>query len=267
MINALTPTQIPGLNQLTPPEWSYNYEALLRDFINEDFFFAFVQTEGDAVVGTGNVFTKGPVGWLANIIVDPHHRGKGLGFQMTQFLVDFLKERGCETQLLIATALGEPVYQKIGFRKLTEYASFESEQDLDLQISPAIRQLQSSDLPGVYQLDQLTNGENRAHLLDRFCNTGFGYFSDQDELLGFYLPEFGRGLVLAQDQQAGLELLKLKHSQKGKRTLLPIENQSGIELLSTLPLKKGARCSRMVLGRANAWQPSFIYSYGSGYCG
>ena len=86
-------------------------------------------------------------------------------------------------------------------------------------------------------------------------------------MLGFYLPEFGRGLVLSRDEQAGMELLEVKHSKKGKRTLLPVENQTGIRLLEKMKLKKGVNCSKMLLGKENNRKPNFIYSYGSGYCG
>lgn len=267
MILPLAKHQIKGLNQLPPSDWSYDYEALLHAFIDEAFFAAFVQLQGDQVVGTGNVFVKDAIGWLANIIVDPHYRGRGLGSEMTRYLVDFLNDSGCATHLLIATALGEGVYQRVGFRKQTDYLSFESERDVAYTPSRAVRPLESTDRAAVYHLDREINAENRSHLLDRFFKNGFGYFDSADHLQGFYLPEFGRGLVLSKDEQAGLELLQLKHAENGRRTLLPVENQAGVQLLEGLGLKQGARCSRMVLGKENDWMPTSIYSYGSGYCG
>ncbi|EAR02998.1 GNAT family N-acetyltransferase [Maribacter sp. HTCC2170] len=267
MIRELKVSDIEGLNSLPPLDWNFDYEALLRDFINEDFFYAFIQIQDNKIVGTGNVFIKEKVGWLANIIIDKTCRGKGLGFEMTNFLVDFLTDKKCDTQLLIATELGEGVYRKIGFRKLTEYQCFDSEIDSDFNFTNSVRKLEISDLESVYKLDQETNSENRTHLIDKYYKNGFGYFNNDNELLGFYLPEFGRGLVLSRDEQAGIELLKLKHSKKGKRTLLPIENQKGIILLENIGSKKGAKCSRMVLGKENKWKPNYIYSYGSGYCG
>ncbi len=199
--------------------------------------------------------------------MDKNCRGKGLGYEMTKFLVAFLENKGCETQLLIATELGESIYKKFGFRKLTEYQSFYSELDNDFNFTNSVRKLELSDLESVYKLDLETNSEDRTHLIDKFYNHGFGYFNDDNELLGFYLPEFGRGLVLSKDKQAGIELIKLKHSTKGKRTLLPIENQNGIQLLEKMGLNKGEKSSRMILGKENKWMPNNIYSYGSGYCG
>lgn len=200
-------------------------------------------------------------------MVDKNYRGKGLGYERTKFLVVFLSDKKCDTQLLIATELGEAVYRKIGFRKLTEYQCFDSEVNVDYNFTSSIRELGNSDLESVYKLDQDANGENRAHLRDKFYENGFGYFNSDNELLGFFLPEFGRGLVLSRDEQAGVELLKLKHSKKGKRTMLPIANQNGINLLEKNGLKKGDNCIRMILGKENKWNPNYIYSYGSGYSG
>jgi len=267
MIRELKESDIEGLNNLPPSEWKFDYEAFLKEFIDEDFFYAFILVKDNKIAGTGNIFSKGKIGWLGNIMVDKSCRGKGLGHQMTKFLVDFLENKGCETQLLIATKLGESVYKKLGFIKLTEYQSFDSEFDNDFNFPNSIRKLKLSDLESVYKLDFETNAEDRTHLIDKFYNNGFGYFNDDNELLGFYLPEFGRGLVLSKDKQAGIELIKLKHSTKGKRTLLPIENQNGIKTLEKIGLKKGEKCSRMILGKENKWVPNNIYSYGSGYCG
>jgi GNAT superfamily N-acetyltransferase len=267
MIIELKHSDIEGLNSLPPANWQFDYEALLRNFIDDDFFYAFIQIRDNKIVGTGNVFLKDKVGWLANIMVDKNSRGKGLGYEMTNFLVDFLTNKKCNTQLLIATELGEAVYRKIGFRKLTEYQCFDSEIDNHFNFTNSVRKLKVSDLESVYKLDQETNAENRIHLIDKYYKNGFGYFNSDNKLLGFYLPEFGRGLVLSRDEQAGIELLKLKHSKKGKRTLLPIENQNGIKLLEKIGLKKGNKCSRMILGKENKWKPNNIYSYGSGYCG
>lgn len=267
MIKEVRKSDIEGLNNLPPVDWNFDYETFLRNFINDDFFYAFIQIEGNRIVGTGNILLKGKIGWLANIMVDKNHRGKGLGLEMTKFLVDFLADKECETQLLIATELGEAVYKKIGFSKMTEYQCFDSVVDVDYTFTSSIRGLEKSDLKSVYKLDQDVNGEDRTHLIDKFYENGFGYFNSDNELLGFFLPGFGRGLVLSRDERAGIELLKLKHSKKGKRTLLPIENQNGINLLENKGLKKGAKSSRMILGKENKWNPKHIYSYGSGYCG
>lgn len=267
MIRPLQTHDIAGINFLSPVAWKFDYEDFLHQFLDDDFFSAFVQIENEQIVGTGNVIIKDKVGWLANIIVDAPHRGKGLGAQMTKFLIDFLWDQGCKTQILIATEQGEPIYQKYGFEKITDYHCYDSVVDTDYTPPDAIRPLEASDINRVIKLDQTINGENRIHLISKFYNNAVGYFSDSDDLLGCYLPDFGRGCVIAQSPQVGIPLLQMKHAQKGRRTMLPIDNQAGIDWFEKMEMKKGAPCSKMILGKKNHWYPAMVYSYASGYCG
>jgi hypothetical protein len=186
---------------------------------------------------------------------------------MTKFLVDHLISIGCETRLLIATPLGASVYQKVGFRKISEYHCFDSETALNFPTSNSIRKLADDDLVEVYKLDQEVNSENRSLLIGKYYSDGLVYFNSKNELLGFYLPNFSRGLIISKDEKAGIELLKLKHSKIGMRTMLPAENKEGIEFLERAGLKKGEKLVRMLFGKDNHWDPQFIYSYASGYCG
>ncbi len=267
MIKAAQESDIKGLNTLSPKDWNFDYEAFLTDFMHEEYFHAFLQYEGKKIIGTGNVFIHEKIGWLANIIIDEKHRTKGNGSTMTQFLVDFLKEKKCETQVLIATKLGEPVYKKLGFKKISEYQSFESEINLNYTATDSIRGLKKSDMKNVYKLDELITGEIRPLLIEKCSKNGFGYFNDEDELQGVFLPRFGKGLVLATNKKAGQSLLKFKHSKKGRKSYIPIENTAGIAWMEHLDLKKGEPFSRMILGKKDEWKPTMIYSYGSGYCG
>jgi len=267
MIRILKSNDISGLNRLPPQEWHFDYEDFLYDFINEDFFHAFVMIQGNEIVGTGNALLKNNMAWLANILVDEKFRGQGFGSQMTQFLVDFLASKGATTQLLIATELGEPIYRKIGFQKVTTYHCFDTMEAYEYQFPKAIRPITAADYSNIIELDRHINGESRAHLLRKFMRGGWGYYQSENQIIGCYLPHFGRGLVIATDKKAGLELLALKHAQKGQRTLLPIENQAGIDFLTAKGFTTGYHCSRMVLGEKPTWQPTHIYSYGSGYCG
>lgn len=176
MIRELKESDINGLNNLPPVVWKFDYETFLRDFIIEEYFFVFVLIQDERIVGTGNVFLKGKIGWLANIMVNPNNRGKGLGYEITKFLINFLKEKKCETQLLIATELGEVVYQKIGLKKITEYLCFDSDTDNNYELTDSIRELKKTDLENVCELDKAANGENRSHLISKYYVNGLVIF-------------------------------------------------------------------------------------------
>jgi GNAT superfamily N-acetyltransferase len=266
MIQEINPSQIPSLNQLPPTSWAFDYEAFLKHYLPTNFFKAFVLTKHEEIVGTGNVFFKGKIGWLANIIISKKHRQQGLGAQMTEYLVDYLDNQGCETQLLIATELGERVYQKIGFNKIGSYQGFSSNQNQAYEVGNSIKKLNQNHLQSILDLDFYVNGECRKHFLEQYYKNGFGYFNEHD-LLGYYLPAFGRGLIIAQEEEAGLELLKLKHCKEGRHTMLPIDNQVGINYLEKMGIEKTRNWTRMSLGKTINWNPKMIYSYASGYCG
>jgi GNAT superfamily N-acetyltransferase len=267
MIRPLKKSDVAGLNHLSPIEWNFDLEQFIAGYLDADYYFAFVMLENEKIIGTGNIFFNGTIGWLANIIVSKKFRGQGLGFKMTKHLVDFLKNKGCETQLLVATALGEPVYKKIGFKKMTDYRSFQSEKEMEFDLPSSIRPLNDSDLGDICKLDAEINDEDRSHLIGKYYKNGLGSFNSKNELLGFLLPDFGRGLVLSKHKQAGIDLLKIKHSKKGRKTLLPIDNQHGIDFFKSSGFKEEVGCSRMILGKQNNWNPKNIYSYGGGYCG
>ena len=133
MIRELLASDILGLNSFPPMDWKFDYEYFLEDNFGEDYFRAFVLIKEDEIIGTGNVFLKDKVGWLANIMVAEKYRGKGFGFEISKFLVGFLSNKGCETLLLIATELGELVYRKLGFEKITDYHSFATKADYDFR--------------------------------------------------------------------------------------------------------------------------------------
>jgi len=267
MIRKLQESDINGLNNLKPDDWNFDFEEFINKYFKDDFYYAFVIIHEKKIVGTGSVFLKAKIGWLGNIIIAKKYRGKGLGFEMTEFLVRFLKEQGCETQLLIATKLGESVYNRVGFKKISEYICFDLKLEEHNPISKSIRPLQKSDILAVYNLDFKANDEDRRHLLDKHYGTGFGYFNRDKELLGIYLPDFGNGLILSENEIVGFEFLKIKHSQTNQRTLIPIENTAGISFLESLGNRVGVTASRMIMGKENKWNPKYIYSYGGGYCG
>jgi ribosomal protein S18 acetylase RimI-like enzyme len=85
--------------------------------------FARARLEGEVVVAeaggdlagvaAGALF--GGTGWVGGVAVAPDHRRVGLGAALTQSIIEFLEARAATTVLLHATALGRPVYERLGF--------------------------------------------------------------------------------------------------------------------------------------------------------
>ncbi|HTE68982.1 MAG TPA: GNAT family N-acetyltransferase, partial [Actinomycetes bacterium] len=72
------------------------------------------EADGDlAGVAAGALF--GGTGWIGGVGVAPDHRRAGLGAALTQSIIEFLEARAATTILLHATALGRPIYERLGF--------------------------------------------------------------------------------------------------------------------------------------------------------
>ncbi|HEY7720024.1 MAG TPA: GNAT family N-acetyltransferase [Pedococcus sp.] len=69
---------------------------------------------GDAVAA-GSVWLTGETAGLYNIATVGAHRGRGVGYAVTAALLDVARQRGCTQAVLHATAMGKPVYRRLGF--------------------------------------------------------------------------------------------------------------------------------------------------------
>jgi len=76
--------------------------------------------DGLAVARSMTVVT-GEMTGIHNVYVPPSKRGKGYGTAITAAAVEVARRRGAKAACLEATALGFPVYERMGFRTVGEY--------------------------------------------------------------------------------------------------------------------------------------------------
>ena len=84
-----------------------------------------VAEEDGVILGTAASIAFGPTGWLGGITVTPEARGRGLGRELTEAAMEAFGPR--ETVLLLASALGRPIYDRLGFVAEGEYRVFTAE--------------------------------------------------------------------------------------------------------------------------------------------
>ena len=104
---------VPRLATFAPEDWHVALDTVLLQHVGRRYFHARVAFDADRIAAVGQGIVTGATGWLGNIIVGPDVRHRGLGTRITQELIDILHAQGCSTLLLIATALGEPVYVRL----------------------------------------------------------------------------------------------------------------------------------------------------------
>ncbi len=256
------------IRHLQPAEWG-DITHSFQFFDTHDFCHPIVAVADDRIVGTANGICNGRTSWLSHIIVDESFRRKGVGAQLTRHMMNHLLSLGSRTLLLIATDMGQPLYEKLGFETVSSYLFFKGQQFTAQADMKHIRSLKTEDHDAVYQMDRDVSGEDRSRMLRHFLLTGWIYEGDSSgKIQGYFLPDLGEGLVVADRAEAGIGLLKFKyHLRTWKAAVMPMENRTAIQFLSTEGFQEYRKASRMILGEPVVWQPQHIFNRTGGYYG
>jgi hypothetical protein len=256
---SVTGADLPRLGSLQPEGWP----DIITEFgyyLKKEFCHPVKVISGNTIIGLGVCIYFKTTCWLAHIIVDESHRNRGLGFQITEKLLDDRPSGSTDTFLLIATELGFPVYKKAGFRIVTEYKYLRRDRPWkDLNISPCIIPYETGYYSEIMALDHQITGEDRRHLLADHMQHSY-LFIENHSVRGFYLPELGEGPILSDSVHAGIELMKKKYATVDK-AVLPSENKEGIEFLLDNGFElSSTRGTRMIRGKDIDWNPQKIFS-------
>ncbi len=228
IIRPLDFDEIPRLTGFGPPDWNTDLSLTFGFHFGQSYFFPIAAEVEGELVGCANGILNGRVGWLGNIIVLPEYRGHGLGTALTQFLVDYFFTKGCITQILIATSMGEPIYRKIGFRRVADYIFLNSRDNPSVLPVEGTRPCRSDDYEKIFRIDYSITAEDRRSFLNRFLASGCVHESSKDEVDGFFLPELSQGAILAENNEAGLGLLSQKMNRGCNKIVIPEQNHSAL---------------------------------------
>jgi len=263
-IRKFTISDLPQVKLLQPDGWP-DITANFSFFNDVDFCFPFVGEVGTEIVGLANCLLNEDSGWISHIIVSERFRNQGFGYKLTQHVMNFLSDKNISTQLLIATQMGEKLYEKLGFKKSALYNFYKGEK-LTCSKNENIRSVKSSDFDDILKLDYSISGEYRKNMLQHYISSGFVYEENKSKILsGYYIPELGDGVILASNENAGIELLKFKHSQKVCKTILPELNHTGNKILKESGFEIYNQSYRMVYGEEVNWKPKSVYCRIGGY--
>lgn len=93
-----------------------------------DLHWLVLRRDGEAVA-TAMVFVTGDIAGVFNVGVPARHRRAGLGAAVTWEAVRVGRHLGARVAVLQASEMGEPVYDRMGFRTVTRLRSFIRESD------------------------------------------------------------------------------------------------------------------------------------------
>jgi predicted N-acetyltransferase YhbS len=226
----------------------------------------FVAVANGDVVGTGVASVNGSVGWIGTVWVDPAWRRRGLGMALTQATIDAAEAAGCRTLVLVATAAGRRLYERIGFTVQSTYRILEASGTASGVIDPRIRPFHKADLAAMGRLANLATGEDRTHLLRAFATPQTARCLDHPDgsLGGFTVrAPWGGGHTIAPGLADGIAILESRRAVRGPnervRAGLVEENETGLERLLEAGWTDAWRAPRMIRGEALNWQPTFIW--------
>jgi GNAT superfamily N-acetyltransferase len=247
------------IDHLQPDNWS----DIIPEFdyyLKSPFCTALKKEIDNKIIAVGASVLFGHTSWIAHIIVDEAHRKKGIGYTITEDLLIKLDKQHADTCLLIATELGRSVYEKLGFKAECEYLYFKRNEDPgNLRLSDKIRDYKDDYFDALKELDKMITGEDREELLLDKINTAKIYTED-DILKGFYLPDLGEGPIIAKNEAAGIELMKLKFSADDY-AVIPEQNQAASDFLIQNGFYKTEKTgTRMVRGKKIKWRPECIFN-------
>ncbi len=267
-IRQIEQSEIPQLQNFPPEDWNLDLPRLFTFHFGYPYFYPVVAEVDKKIIGCGIAIVHGNISWLGTIIVLPEFRRRGIGKEITSHLVQYCKDRGCITQLLTASAMGESVYRQLGFKTSAEYISYKRESNVSIQRISNMREVRHKDVKYIKELDKEIIGEERFTFLERFLSTGWVYVPERSACIsGAYLPDFGSGLMIAKDSTAGLALMKLRFNRGKTTAVVPSSNTIAREYLLSEGFQEHRTAPRMVLGNDVQWHPTMLYNRAAGYCG
>jgi hypothetical protein len=239
----------------------------------------FVADLDGELVGVAAGAHFGASGWVGGVAVTPERRRAGLGGALTEAVVAHLRDRQAGTIQLLATELGRPVYERIGFVAEAEYVTLGGPpvpgRAGGVRGTPrgspgesggvpvvGVRAGRTGDWVAMLALDRLATGEDRRRLLGALWPAG-GLVAGEGALRGFHLasPWRGGGATLAADPEAGLALLEAVRRTAGEEisVSLPAGNRAGLLALEAAGLQERSRTTRMRLGPPLPWRPETVF--------
>lgn len=277
----------PAADVLVGGGWG-DRRAFFRFAIEQPGLTPLVAEAEDRIAGTGMAAVNGPVGWIGTIFVDEGLRGRGIGTALTAAVVQRLETAGCRTLALIATPLGRPIYERLGFAAVTEYRMLVAPGGAATSTVPGtaapeagtaaeagtsepvgasrLRPCEPADLPAILALDRAATGEERGHLLRAVIGSGGAVvaFRAGGEIVGFDArAPWGGHPTIAPELVDGVRLVEARRARSAVgsevRTSLLAENRSGILTLQNLGWRLDRELVRMTRGAPIQWDPRAIW--------
>lgn len=219
--------------------------------------------------GTTVACVFGSVAWVAMVLVDKTLRGQGIGTRLMEHALAWLERRGVPSVRLDATALGRPIYLKLGFVEEYELARLEAAAPQPL--APRADACQPGGVEEICRLDFEATATPRRRLLEDFyrCQPSSARVWRSGEAATAYLmhrpgsraAQIGPGV--AADASAGAALADWALSECGAGRVfvdIPLVNAPAVAWAAARGFSEQRRFVRMCRGPRVADDPQRIWA-------
>lgn len=252
---------------LPPKEWQSNVYELFMQNEWQPWFHAYHVVDKQKLIGFGMFSVFEENAWFGWILTHQKYRNQGIGSAMTNHLINEARKKGAKNFILTASEMGFPIYQKLGFETSSYYHFFKFPEKFTAKQHDRskVRIAVKSDLDAIAALDFSATGEKRKLLIESHLNEAWVY---HDEIIrGYYISNLGNGLIVAENKDAGIELIKFRCRKNFRTIVVPEKNQEAINFLLNNGFEETSKCPRMILGEEPNWNQQMIFSRGTGYSG
>lgn len=178
--------------------WTSQTRGEFEGFIAHDPDGCFIVQAGDRRIGICVATLYGTAGFLGEFIIVPDWRGRGIGRYLMEQAIGYLHSRGVRSIFLDGEPRAVPLYERLGFRKVTRSLRFAG--TMTGAAHPAVRPMCAGDLPAVCEIDHEAFGADRSFFLRRRlsqCPELCWVLECHEQVAGFILGRRGADWVFA----------------------------------------------------------------------
>ena len=121
-IRQLQPSDTKQVIDLWTSSFSRNFSNVLNSgSLNDPSSITMVVCEGNTIIGVASIHIiyklSRTLGLIEDVAVDKDHRGKGIGKNLVEKLIEIGKQKNCDKIVLNTSEKNSKFYEKIGFEK------------------------------------------------------------------------------------------------------------------------------------------------------